>query len=201
MADAGYPQVRLLPSFAKAGEDGSSVNTTAGTLEFVKHDEAFGASNPQGFSGGGFSIGGAEAFVATRRCSPDCGGGTGDSDEVVGGDTPNPIPNEGAAAGPSSDPVYSDPPAATAAGTSDIPSTYTTDTSGGGLGAAGSVSTGSGGAGATAGSGSTTAATPPSQEVAAGVAAPGAGVEVQQQAAWPSPSSVRRAPSGCGTST
>ena len=85
MADAGYPQVRLLPSIAKAGEDGSSVSSTAGTLEFVKHDEKFGASNPQGFSGGGFSIGGAEAVVSTRRCSPDCGGGS--SSDIAGGDT------------------------------------------------------------------------------------------------------------------
>ena len=76
-ADAGFPQVRLLPSVAKPGDDGASVSAAAGTLEFVKHDEKFGASNPQGFSGGGFSIGGAEAFVNTRRCSPDCGGGDG----------------------------------------------------------------------------------------------------------------------------
>ncbi len=75
-ADAGYPQVRLIPSVAKTGDDGASVTAAAGTLEFVKQDEKFGASNPQGFSGGGFSIGGAEAVVNTRRCSPDCGGGT-----------------------------------------------------------------------------------------------------------------------------
>jgi len=89
MADAGYPQVRLLPSIAKSSDDGSGVTTTAGTLEFVKQDEKFGASNPQGFSGGGFSIGGAEANVATRRCGESgCGGGEGGggggSSDIVG---------------------------------------------------------------------------------------------------------------------
>ncbi|HET9772761.1 MAG TPA: hypothetical protein VFS16_17835, partial [Acidimicrobiia bacterium] len=96
MADAGFEQVRLLPSVAQPNEDGSSVTTAAGTLEFVKKDEAFGASNPQGFSGGGFSIGGADAFVNTRRCSPDCGAGAGGDDsgedvssgDSTGGDLP-----------------------------------------------------------------------------------------------------------------
>jgi hypothetical protein len=103
MADAGFPQTRLLPSVAQAGEDGSSVNTAAGTLEFIKHDEKFGASNPQGFSGGGFSIGGAEAFVNTRRCSPDCGGGAGGGDEVTGGDTTGSLP--GSTSSASEDPA------------------------------------------------------------------------------------------------
>ena len=72
MADAGFPQVRLLPSTAEPGDDGSSVLADAGAVEFVKQDEAFGASNPQGFSGGGFSLGGATAIVAGVRCAPDC---------------------------------------------------------------------------------------------------------------------------------
>ncbi|MEW6477739.1 MAG: hypothetical protein AB1679_36300 [Actinomycetota bacterium] len=206
MADAGFPQVRLLPSVAKAGEDGSSVTTTAGTLEFVKHDEAFGASNPQGFAGGGFSIGGAEAYVNTRRCDPDCGGGSGGSSDVVGGGTgDSPVSGDGASTSSSdsyssdtlsSDSLSTDPAAATAAGTADAggygadsAATFSSDSIRAGLGASGGLASGSGGglsgsdASAGAASGSTTAETPSSGEVSLGVQAPGDGVEVQQQAA------------------
>jgi hypothetical protein len=72
MAQAGFPQVRLLPSVAQPGDDGASVLADAGVLEFAKQDEAFGASNPQGFSGGGFAIGGAEARISSVRCAPNC---------------------------------------------------------------------------------------------------------------------------------
>jgi len=198
MADAGYPDVRLIPSVAKAGEDGASVNSTAGTLEFVKHDEAFGASNPQGFSGGGFSIGGATANVSTRRCSPDCGGGLGGGDsgstDIIGSDsgasgsdgslgsTGGSDSQSGGATLDSGDLGYS----------SSSTETLTTDTSGAGVGGSTNLSTDTGGGlGATGGlgaggagsdSGSTTAATPPSEQAAAGVSTPGAGVAVQQQA-------------------
>ena len=194
MADAGFPQVRLLPSIAQPGEDGSSVTTTAGTLEFIKHDEAFGASNPQGFSGGGFSIGGAEAFVNTRRCSPDCGGGTGGS-EFSSGDSTGGLPE-----GTSSS---SETPSDSTLSSGDLGSydadstaTLTTDSSGAGLTTSGSdtsftASTGNGlglgGSSEPGGASSTTAATPPGGggdggvESAAGVS--GDGVQVQQQAA------------------
>ena len=120
MADAGFPQVRLLPSIAKAGDDGTSVNSTAGTLEFIKQDQKFGASNPQGFSGGGFSIGGAEADVAARRCSPDCPGGES-SGAGTGSDTgTGPLPSSGAGASePSSSGGSSSPTPSSAAGSSD----------------------------------------------------------------------------------
>lgn len=190
MADAGFPQTRLLPSVAKAGEDGSSVNVTAGTLEFIKHDEAFGASNPQGFSGGGFSIGGAEAYVNTRRCSPDCGGG--DSSSAVGGETPSLD-----AASPSSSSSSSEIPSQTTAESTDAgaygadsSATFTTDTSGAGLSSSGSdlsasgnLSSGGldssgglsyGGSGST--SGSTTAVTPPDTTSGAGTG--GSGIDV-----------------------
>jgi hypothetical protein len=72
MAQAGFPQVRLIPSVAQPGDDGASVLADAGVLEFAKQDEAFGASNPQGFSGGGFAIGGAEARISSVRCAPNC---------------------------------------------------------------------------------------------------------------------------------
>jgi hypothetical protein len=200
MADAGFPQVRLLPSVAKSGEDGASVNATAGTLEFIKHDEAFGASNPQGFSGGGFSIGGADAYVNTRRCDPDCGGGTAGSSDVVGGGTgDSPISGDGTTDGSSSDSLSSDTlssddfssgssgatPAGTAGGYgADSAATFSTDTSGAGLGGSGNLSSGSGGGpgGAATTSGSSTATTPSGSETALGVTAPGTGVEVQTAA-------------------
>ena len=181
MADAGYPDVRLLPSVSKAGDDGSSIDATAGTLEFVKHDEKFGASNPQGFSGGGFSIGGAGAVVSSRRCSPDCPGGGASSDTGNG-----PLPSNGTASEPPTSGASSPTPSS-AAGGSDYGSygsggsgtgssaALTTDTSGAGLGSSsgaggGSLSSSSGaglggagsGSGLSADSGSTTSAAPPS---------------------------------------
>jgi hypothetical protein len=177
-ADAGYPQVRLIPSVAKAGDDGASVSSTAGTLEFVKQDEKFGASNPQGFSGGGFSIGGAEAFVNTRRCSPDCGGGTS-SDASGSGDTGTPPLSNSTS--PSSDsaptPSYAEGNGSGGYG-ADSSSTLPTDTSGSGLSnsglsASGNLSSGgldsSGSAGYGGGSsGSSTAVAPPDTTSGAG---------------------------------
>jgi hypothetical protein len=201
MADAGYPQVRLLPSIAKAGEDGSSVSTTAGTLEFVKHDEKFGASNPQGFSGGGFSIGGAAAVVSTRRCSPDCGGGSSsDSSDIVGSgsgasgsdgsssdSTGGSDSQSGGATLDSGDLGYSSSSTETlttdSSGTGVGGSTnLSTDTLGGGAGGGVGARGGLGAGGSGTASGSTTAVTPPSEQGAAGVSTPGAGVAVQQQA-------------------
>ncbi len=191
MADAGYPQVRLLPSIAKAGEDGSSVSSTAGTLEFVKHDEKFGASNPQGFSGGGFSIGGAEAVVSTRRCSPDCGGGS--SSDIAGGDTGGSPLGEGTSSSSDSSSYGSDS-LSTDSGSASADTgsaTLTTDTSGSGVGGSANLSAGSSGGGVSlptgggsgAGASSTTAVTPSTEGSATGVSAPGAGVAVQQQQA------------------
>ena len=198
MADAGYPQVRLVPSIAKASEDGSGVSSTAGTLEFVKHDEKFGASNPQGFSGGGFSIGGAEAVVETQRCSPDCGGGGGGTDggstDIIGsggGGTDGSTSTDGTGSeNLSSENLSSDTPTADSTGSAggygaSSTGTLTTDSSGAGLGSSGaSVGLGSdsGSTGATGSGGSTAAATPSGEQVGAGVSSPGAGVAVQQQA-------------------
>ncbi|HEY3238264.1 MAG TPA: hypothetical protein VGL92_01775 [Acidimicrobiia bacterium] len=96
-ADAGFEQVRLLPSTAKSSDGGQAVLADAGVLEFVKQDEAFGASNPQGFSGGGFSLGGATAGITSVRCAPDCPEGLGVPEDPVGeGDIP---PLEGASPG------------------------------------------------------------------------------------------------------
>jgi len=204
MADAGFPQVRLLPSIAKAGDDGTSVNSTAGTLEFIKQDQKFGASNPQGFSGGGFSIGGAEADVAARRCSPDCPGGESGS-ASNGSDTGNgPLPSNGyssSAPGGAPSPSPSSAAGTTGSGESggyeaSSSGTLTTDTSSAGLGGStsstspggGSLSSASSGGvslpeGSSTGAGSTTAATPPSPGSTAGNNQSAAGQPVRQQGA------------------
>ncbi|MGH8972241.1 MAG: hypothetical protein ACRD0C_03460 [Acidimicrobiia bacterium] len=89
-ADAGFEQVRLLPSSAQASDGGQAVLADAGVLEFIKRDEAFGASNPQGFSGGGFSLGGATAGITSVRCFPDCPEGLGLPEDPAGeGDLPS----------------------------------------------------------------------------------------------------------------
>ena len=192
MADAGYPEVRLIPSVAKPSPDGSSIDATAGTLEFVKHDEKFGASNPQGFSGGGFSIGGASVDVSTRRCASACGGDSGSASSDTGS---GPLPSSGAAG---SEPPSSTAPApSTAAGGSDYGSygtgssapasaALTTDTSGAGLSksASAGLDTGgslSSGSGLPAGdSGSSTSATPPGS---GGEATAGSGAGANEAAA------------------
>jgi hypothetical protein len=192
-ADAGYPQVRLIPSVAKAGDDGASVSSTAGTLEFVKQDEKFGASNPQGFSGGGFSIGGAEAIVNTRRCDPDCGGGAG-SPSGASGDVNNPPLDSGPSSTDSAPaPSYAESTGEGTAGSTGGGGygadtvTVTTDASGSGLGGSGGSSTasvGGGGVGLEAsGPGVGSSASTSGAESAAGAVTPGAGVAVQQQAA------------------
>jgi hypothetical protein len=176
-AEAGYPQVRLIPSVAKTGDDGASVTAAAGTLEFVKQDEKFGASNPQGFSGGGFSIGGAEAVVNTRRCSPDCGGGTS-SDASGSGDTGTPPLSDGTS--PSSDspppPLYAEGDGG-AYGADSSSAAMTTDTSGAGLSASGNLSSGSLDSSGSYGTGSdsSTAVAPP--EETSGATATGAATE------------------------
>lgn len=141
-ADAGYPQVRLIPSIAKAGDDGASVSATAGTLEFVKQDEKFGASNPQGFSGGGFSIGGAEAVVNTRRCETACGGG---SSSDAGGDLSDaPLPGGSSSSDSPPSPSYAESgdTGTYGADSSSGSSTLTTDASGSGLSSSGLAASG-----------------------------------------------------------
>ena len=207
MADAGFPQVRLLPSIAQPGDDGASVSSTAGTLEFVKQDEKFGASNPQGFSGGGFSIGGAEAIITSRRCAPDCGAEAGASGgTTTGSDTGNgPLPSDGT------------PPASTAAGgtgfANSSPAAFTTDTSGAGLGS--SSSSGSLGGGYSSGPGLTgappsTPAPPPRSPRRARLAFLVRRPPPPRRAGRsrcgsrrprPSPNSVPRRRTGCGIST
>jgi hypothetical protein len=77
IAKAGFPQIRLTPSLVAPGADNGSVHAVTGELQVVHKDEKLGAQNPQGFSGGGFSVGGAEVQVLGTRCAPNCQGGTG----------------------------------------------------------------------------------------------------------------------------
>lgn len=193
MADAGFEQVRLLPSIAKPADDGASVTAAAGTLEFVKQDQQLGASNPQGVAGGGFSIGGAEAFVNTRRCSPDCGGGAS-SGIVDGNPGTGTLPATEAPSSTSSSELPQAPVPEERGDDANYDAssspTFTTDTSGGGLGSPGGDGIGSSdglnlSAGPVGDSGSTVAVTPPAlgTEAAAGVGPPAAGVTVPQPAA------------------
>jgi hypothetical protein len=196
MADAGYPQVRLIPSIAKAGDGGQSMSSAAGTLEFVKQDQKFGASNPQGFSGGGFSIGGAAADVSTHRCSPDCGGGAAGGASSDTGSAP--LPSQGYSSTPAGSPAPS-----TAAGSeggsgvsggteaggsayeANSAATLPTDTSGAGLGSSSSSSGGPSLPEATTSSGSSTAVTPPGLGSGSTTGGNGAAVGANQAAAGP----------------
>ncbi|MDQ3947337.1 MAG: hypothetical protein M3357_19700, partial [Actinomycetota bacterium] len=72
LAQAGFSEISLTASSAAPGDNNESVRAMAGTLRVVHRDRDFGAQNPQGFSGGGFSVGGAEVSLLGRRCAPDC---------------------------------------------------------------------------------------------------------------------------------
>ncbi|HEX3605733.1 MAG TPA: hypothetical protein VH134_07400 [Candidatus Dormibacteraeota bacterium] len=73
MAKSGFPLVRLTSSSVAPGPDGSARAVT-GVIQVIHRDDKLGAQNPQGFQGGGFSVGGAEASVLAGRCAPSCGG-------------------------------------------------------------------------------------------------------------------------------
>lgn len=74
MAKSGYPEVKLTPSSVSTGNDGT-FSAVTGVLQVIHRDPKLGAQNPQGFQGGGFSVGGAEVSVLAQRCAPNCGGG------------------------------------------------------------------------------------------------------------------------------
>ncbi len=168
-ADAGFEQVRLLPSTAKSSDGGQAVLADAGVLEFVKQDQAFGASNPQGFSGGGFSIGGATAGITSVRCAPDCPEGLGVPEDPVTeeGDIPS-IPSDSS----SSDSTGTNPSYASGESYTPVDTGISTGTDTGGV----SFDTGafSGGGSLSLPSGpsldysSTTAVTPPGLDTATG---------------------------------
>ena len=72
LASAGLTDIRLLPSLANPSENKEQVTAQTGGLQVIHRDPKFGASNPQGFQGGGFAVGGAEVNVVGQRCDPAC---------------------------------------------------------------------------------------------------------------------------------
>jgi hypothetical protein len=102
---AGISDVRLLGSLSKPDQDGQQVTAEAGTLQVVRNDSELGNSNPQGFRGGGFAIGGAEVAVTGTRCEPACSGPPGESDAPgLSFDSPSPTSS------PSADFAFAEPP-------------------------------------------------------------------------------------------
>lgn len=169
LAQAGYADVRLVPSEAAPGEGNESVDAVTGTLRVVHRDDKM-AQQYQGFAGGGFAVGGAEVRVKGQRCNSDCPGGTGSVGELTpplpGGTEPIPSPaNAPAPGGSATD--------ATAAGstTADtgLGASTTTDTGGGSASlaasAAGAYLSGSASPAGT----STTAVTPSSTSASLGL--------------------------------
>lgn len=67
LASAGYSDMRLTGSVVTIGADKQSIVSSAGVLQVLYQDDALGASNSQGFSGGGFSVGGADTSVLGQR--------------------------------------------------------------------------------------------------------------------------------------
>ncbi|MDQ1497203.1 MAG: hypothetical protein QOI86_543 [Actinomycetota bacterium] len=90
LTQAGLSDIRLLGSLAAPGGDHQRVTAQAGTLQVIHRDPKMGASNPQGFQGGGFSVGGAEVSVVGRRCQPACASAPGDSSSPGLGLDPSP---------------------------------------------------------------------------------------------------------------
>ena len=96
LAQAGYSDVRLVPSSATPGEGNESVEAVSGTLRVVHRDDKM-AQQFQGFAGGGFAVGGAEVRVTGHRCGDTCPGGAVSVGDVT---PPVPISGEPAAASP-----------------------------------------------------------------------------------------------------
>ena len=165
LAQAGYSDVRLVPSSATPGEGNESVNAVTGTLRVVHRDDKM-AQQFQGFAGGGFAVGGAEVRVEGRRCGSDCPSGAGSIGEL----TPS-LPVADPAPSSPGAPVAGSPADATPAGTTTADTNFTAPASGEGetSGAAGSAAgtylSGSGSASST----STTAVTPPSTSASLGL--------------------------------
>jgi hypothetical protein len=166
LAQAGYSDVRLVPSSAKPGEGNDSVNAVAGTLRVVHRDDKM-AQQFQGFAGGGFAVGGAEVSVKGQRCSTDCPSGAGSVGELTpslpGGTDAVPTPSSAEA------PAPTPAPAGVTAADTGLGSTATSGTSGGSsslaASAAGSYLSGSASPSGT----STTAATPASTSASLGL--------------------------------
>lgn len=103
LAADNIEDVRLDEATAVPQTDGVSVS--AGVLRVIYRNPTFGASNPQGFSGGGFEIGGATVSVTARRSRS----APAPTSEPVRDSVPEPAPSD--AAGPP-EPITSARPAA-----------------------------------------------------------------------------------------
>ena len=181
LAQAGYSDVRLVPSSATPGEGNESVEAVSGTLRVVHRDDKM-AQQFQGFAGGGFAVGGAEVRVTGHRCGDTCPGGAVSVGDVT---PPVPISGEPAAASPAGPSPGPAPAGATQSG-----GTESADGAGFGSvsaadrGGAPSLAASSGSNSLPSASGSpsnssTTAVTPPSAAASLGVGATtpaGAGV-------------------------
>lgn len=67
LAKANIKDIRLDETSVKLGDDGKTLTVTAAVLRVAYINEEFGASNPQGFRGGGMELGGATIEVAAQR--------------------------------------------------------------------------------------------------------------------------------------
>jgi len=179
LAQAGYSDVRLVPSSAAPGDGNESVQAVSGTLRVVRRDDKM-AQQFQGFAGGGFAVGGAEVRVTGHRCGAECPAAAAGPGDVTPSVPLTGEPTAPAPAGSATSSSAASPSAAT-------PSSGTGSTSGAaGSGIASAAD--SGGAATLAGSTgggylpspsssgtSTSAVTPPSAAAALGVGATTAG--------------------------
>ena len=178
LAQAGYADVRLVPSSATPGEGNESVNAVTGTLRVVHRDDKM-AQQFQGFAGGGFAVGGAEVRVVGHRCNPACPGAESTTGDAGGVSLETPPPVE-----PPSTPAGSSTPNGSSSTSGGYSSDATTAGAATSTGLGSSSTTGSGSSGALAGSAgsaylsatsspsssTTTAATPPSAAAELGAA-------------------------------
>ena len=186
LAQAGYSDVRLVPSSATPGEGNESVTAVTGALRVVHRDDKM-AQQFQGFAGGGFAVGGAEVRVEGHRCASGCPGGTGSIGEL----TPSlpvpadPAPSSAEAPAPANSLADTTAGGSTTAGTG-LDSTAAGAAGGGASGAnaaaGGSYLSGSGSASST----STTAVTPPSTSASLGLQTGTGGTSTAAQSGSPS---------------
>jgi hypothetical protein len=101
LTQAGLSDVRLLPSLANASDNKQQISAQTGGLQVIHRDPKFGASNPQGFQGGGFAVGGAEVSVVGQRCDPACASPAGAGESPgLSFNPPAPADSQSEAAGP-----------------------------------------------------------------------------------------------------
>ena len=84
LAKANIKDIRLDETSLKPGDDGKSITVTAAVLRVSYINEEFGASNPQGFRGGGMELGGATIEVAAQRAGQSAPAGDAGSDVAPG---------------------------------------------------------------------------------------------------------------------